>query len=230
MKSQLRERAIDLRLNRNLSYSRIKKAVPVSKSTLSYWLRNFPLSIKRINELKRAGWSKAQSKIEKFRTAMRRKRDREDQKVYEKYQRRFKKLTEETFFIAGLMLYLGEGSKTDYHTVKLSNTDPDIMQFFIRWLNEFLETPRERIKAALHLYENMDIEKEKSFWKHKLRLKERQFYKPWITKLRRSSFSYKESFRHGTCSVMIGGVKEKREVMMAIRAFVDKFKVEELGA
>lgn len=230
MKSQLREKVLQLRTKENLSYSGIRKRVAVSKSTLSRWLKEFPLSKKRINELKRNGWKKAEVKIEKFRASMRRKRNLKDREVYEKYRKRFDNLPKEAFFIAGLMLYLGEGSKSDYYNTSLANTDPKIIKFFIRWLNDFLEIPKEKIKAALHLYENMDIEKEKSFWERELGLREDQFYKPWITKLKKSSFSYKESFRHGTCSISVLGAEKKREVMMAIRAFLDKFQLKKTGA
>jgi len=44
------------------------------------------------------------------------------------------------------------------------------------------------MKAFLHLYESMDIEKEKEFWKNELGFSDHQFYKPYITKNKKSSF------------------------------------------
>jgi hypothetical protein len=61
----------------------------------------------------------------------------------------------------------------------------------------------------------MDIEKEKEFWKDELGLQENQFYRPSIRKLQKASFSYKESFRHGTCAIYVLGLEKKRELMMA---------------
>ena len=58
MHKALKEKAIRLRLEKQLGYSSIRKLVPVSKSTLSNWLRNFPLTEERIRELKKAGWPK----------------------------------------------------------------------------------------------------------------------------------------------------------------------------
>lgn len=51
MHSQLREQVIELRMEKNLSYGEIRKRLGVPKSTLSYWLREFPLSEERIKEL-----------------------------------------------------------------------------------------------------------------------------------------------------------------------------------
>lgn len=154
---------------------------------------------------------------------MRKKKEFENQKIYNKYQKRFTKLSKNVLFVAGLMLYLGEGSKLDYSKIALANTDPKIIKFFIQWMNEFIDIPKEKIKASLHLYENMDIKKEKKFWENELGLPETQFYKPEIRKLQKSSFSYRESFRHGTCSIYVLGVEKKREVMMAIQAFLNRY-------
>ena len=74
-----------------------------------------------------------------------------------------------------------------------------------------------------YIHENMDIEKEKEFWENELGLSKNQFYKPSIRKLEKASFSYRESFRHGTCAIYVLGVKKKQELMMAIQAFLDRY-------
>jgi len=222
MHSRLRERAIKLRIEEELSYLQIKKRLGVPKSTLSYWLREFPLSEERIKELKRKGWKKAEVKIERFRNTMRKKRKLQAQKVYNKYHKRFNKISEKMFFIAGLMLYLAEGNKKARYKIAFSNTDPKIIKFFAKWLVEFLHVNREEIKVQLHLYENMDIKKEKEFWRNELGFQENQFYKPEVRKLKKGSFSYRETSRHGTCDLYVMGGKRKRELMMAIQAFLDR--------
>ncbi|MEK7077160.1 MAG: hypothetical protein AAB967_02925 [Patescibacteria group bacterium] len=223
MHKALKEKAIRLRLEKQLGYSSIRKLVPVSKSTLSNWLRNFPLTEERIRELKKAGWPKFEARVEKYRATMKKKREMEDQKEYKTYTKRFsKKMSQESFFVAGLMLYLAEGSKTSNYTVSVANTDARVIKFFTKWLQVFFEVPKEKLKASLHLYENMAIEKEKDFWKNELGFDRSQFYKPYITTNKKSSFLYKESFRHGTCSVIFSNTRLKRKIMMAIKAYVDK--------
>ena len=223
MNSQLREKAVQLRLEKELSYGEIRKRLDVPKSTLSYWLREFPLTEEKILELRRKGWKKAEVKIERFRAAMRKKKEFKDREVYNKYLKRLARISEDAFFVAGLMLYLGEGGKANYTQISLANTDPKIINFFIKWIIDFLGVTKEEIKAELHLYENMDIEKEKKFWQNELGFQKNQFYKPEIRKLQKASFSYKESYRHGTCSIYVMGVEKKREIMMAIQAFIDKY-------
>jgi len=55
MNSQLRQQVITLRTKEELSYAEIRKRLGVPKSTLSYWLREFPLSKEKIKELKIKG-------------------------------------------------------------------------------------------------------------------------------------------------------------------------------
>lgn len=223
MHKELKAKAIKLRIENNLSYNAILTQVPVAKSTLSEWLKHFPLSKEKILELRREGWKKGEASREKFRETMRNKRNERMKKIYNVCIARMSKIPKDAFFVAGLMLYLGEGSKTNYSKIALANTDPRIVTFFTKWLKEFLSVPKGKLKVQLHLYPNMNIEKETEFWKNILGFKNEQFYKPYISKILRSSFTYKESFRHGTCSVYFGGVEKKSELMASIQAFIDLY-------
>jgi hypothetical protein len=225
MNATLHEQTIKLRLEENLSYSQIRKKLGVPKSTLSGWLKDFPLSEERIKELQREGWGKNQVKIERYRNTMREKRELKSQEVYNQQRKKLANISEDAYFVAGLMLYLGEGGKKDDSRITLANTDSRIIKFFVKWLADFFEIPKEKIRAQLHLYPNMDLNKEKKFWKDELEFAEAQFYKPYIGTLQKSSFSYRESYRHGTCSIYVMGVEKKRELMMAIKAFVDTYMI-----
>lgn len=230
MHKELKEKAIRLRLEDQLSYNAIRAQVPVAKSTLSSWLKQFPLSQERVTELKRAAWSKVEAKIEAYRNTMRRKKEVKEREVYEKYLRIFGDLPGQVMLTSGLVLYLAEGGKTSYYNVTLANTDPTIIKFFVQWLCVFFKIPKSKLRAHLHLYENMDTEKERRFWKNELGFEDYQFYKPYITRYKRSSFLYKESFRHGTCSIYLSGLEYKRELMMAIKALFDKMIRPSLGS
>lgn len=224
MNKKLRQKATDLRVNKNLSYTEIRKRLGVPKSTLSYWLREFPLSEERILELRRNGWKKGEAAREKFRSTMRKKKEEKAKEIYKQKFKEFKDISDDAFFTAGLMLYLAEGDKKVDSRINLANTDPEVIQFFIVWLDDFLDIDRNKIKIQLHLYENMDIVKEENFWRDVLSVDISQMYKTQVRKLKKSSFTYQGSHRHGTCSIYILGVESKRELMMSIRAFMDIYK------
>jgi hypothetical protein len=135
-------------------------------------------------------------------------------------EKAIKTLSDDAFFVAGLMLYAAEGSKKEAYHICVANTEGRIIKFFMEWLCKFFRIEREEFRAELHLYPTMDIPKEMLFWKTELGLEEGQFYKTQIRELKKSSFSYCESFRHGTCSLNVTSVKKKTEIMMAIKALM----------
>ena len=224
MKAKLRQKAIKLRTKDRLSYSGIQKRLNVSRSTLSYWLREHPLDETEIVKLRHCAWLKGEASRERFRNAMQKKREQLEREVYRQQRKRLANIKRESFFIAGLMLYLGEGDKKNRVRVGLANTDPTIIQFFVKWLKDFLGVDGQRIRAELHLYENMDIEAEKIFWEKTTGLSKKQFYKTQVRKLREGSFTYQGSQRHGTCSIIFTSVEKKREITMAIKAFLDLYQ------
>src|SRR3989338_8300785 len=114
-----RNKAIALRLT-GMSYTEIKNKLGISKSTLHYWLKEYPLSDERIRDLR--DWNA--QRIERFRKTMQRKREGRIRDVNEYVQKRIGALSKREFFVAGLFLYWAEGSKTSQSTTALTNTDP----------------------------------------------------------------------------------------------------------
>ena len=223
MKSAQRELAIELRLTHKLGYKAIAEQVKVSKSTLSRWLEDLPLSDERILELRREAWSRGEAKRERFRHTMRMKRDERDHEIYLTQKKKLSHISEQSLFIAGLMLYAAEGDKKSRAEIAFSNTDSVMVLFFARWLERFLGIEQSKLRIQLHLYENMDVHAEETFWKKQLGMSQRQLCKTQIRPLRPGKFSYREPFRHGTCKLYIGGVVKKAELMLSIRAFFDTY-------
>src|SRR3989344_1381905 len=221
MKAAERDRARELRIKYQLGYSSIAKQVSVSKGTLARWLKDLPLTENRILELRRKNWSKGEAHRERIRETKRKKREDRENKIYLKVKKQFAKISSQALFVAGLMLYHAEGDKKDHYHIGIANTDPQIITFFVWWLQEFMDIPKSRMKVQLHLYESMDLAKERKFWAKETGLPEKQFYKDQVRPLRPGSFSYSESFRHGTCKIYVYGLKESRELMLSIKAFFD---------
>jgi len=191
-----KEKAIKLRLQ-GKSYSQIKAKLIVSKSTLSSWLRVYPLSSGRISELRLNSFQR----IERYRNTMSKKRDEALDRVYEQVEKGIGSLTRRDLLIGGIFLYWGEGSKSSDCLTSVSNTDPNVLKFFIKWLSLF-EIKKKDLRIKLHLYKDMDISKELAFWKKELKLPISCFQKPYIKNSCLSGITYKNGFGHGTCNVI----------------------------
>lgn len=224
MKFKEREKALELRIKHQLGFGTIARKLKVSKGTLSRWLRDYPLSKDRIYQLRKDNWGSSEAKRELFRQTMRKKRDEKRESDYAIIRKKIGRLSRQSLFVAGLMLYLAEGDKkNDYH-IGLANTDPEIIRFFVWWLGEFFHIPKSRLRIILHLYSDMDLEKERKYWQSVVGVPREQFYKDQIRPIRPNSFSYSESFRHGTCKIYVHGVKDKTELTLSIRAFFDTYR------
>lgn len=213
-----RQKALELRIKRKMSYSQIKKALGASKSTLSYWLRDYPLAKERIRELR----GRSETRIEKFRETMRRKREKRLSRFYREEKKKWLPFSKRELFIAGLFLYWGEGTKATYHRVGLNNSDPKVVKFTLYWLTRVLKIPKGKLKAYLHLYRDMNIEAEMQFWSEQLGLPTTQFIKPYIKKSKKADIDHK-GFGHGTCGLYVYDTRLKERILMAIKTIAEYY-------
>ncbi|MFH1098691.1 MAG: hypothetical protein V1723_02100 [Candidatus Uhrbacteria bacterium] len=202
------------------SYSEIKRALGVSKGTLSRWLEDLPLSANRVRELR--DWN--QKRIERYRETRRKTREAILEHVYRIMRRRVLPLTKRDLFLGGLFLYWGEGSKTKWNAPSLSNSDPVIVRFFVTWVIQSLGIDRQKIRVRLHCYSDMDVQRERRYWSRAIGIPLVQFGKTYVKESTRSALSYKGGFGHGTCNVIVNNAAFGRSVIMGLRVLREQFE------
>lgn len=213
-----KQKVIELR-KLGQSYNQIKKTLNVSKSTLSGWLKDYPLSKERIRELR--DWN--EQRIEKYRETRRKQKEERLNKIYREQNKKIFPLNSRELFLAGLFLYWGEGTKSANARINISNTDPVMIEFFIYWCKKSLSVPVNKFRVYLHLYSDMDAEKELQYWSKMLNISRNQFTKPYIKNSLRSNINHKGSFGHGTCNVSVGGARLSEKILMSIKTISDYF-------
>lgn len=216
---KLRQKAIELR-QKGKTYSEIRRELKVPKSTLSDWLRKYPLTSEQIILLEKTRKKNKYLAIEKIRIAKQKKRDARILAAYEENKKKFLPLTERELVLAGMFLYWGEGQKRLNGPIGINNTDPKVVKFSLYWLTNSLKISKERIRVYLHLYKDMDIDSEIKFWSNELKIPLSQFSKPYIKESTRKGLTHK-GFGHGTCALVIGNVLLKEKIMMTIEALAD---------
>jgi len=214
-----REKALEMR-KREMSYSQIKKVLGISKSTLSYWLADYPLSKERIRELRDCN----EQRIERYRETMRKKRQDRLDVFYKQEKLKIFPINKKELYLAGLFIYMGEGAKSQsLKQLLISNTNPAIIKFFIYWAEKSLLISRDKMRVQLHLYSDMDINKEIDFWSTTLKIKKSQFIRPYIKESLSTRINHKGAFGHGTCNLRAGNVREAERVLMALKAIDDYY-------
>lgn len=200
-----------------MSYGQIKRILGVSKSTLSYWLRDYPLSEKRMKALQKVRADRSEFAIERFRATMRHKKEKRREELYKNQKRNILPLNKGEIFLAGLMLYWGEGTKGRMDALAIANSDPTVIKFFIYWLTNILSVPRNKIKIQLHLYSDMNIDGEIKYWSDILKISKKQFNRPYIKKTSSKRINHKGGFGHGTCQARIGDTLLAEKIFMSLK-------------
>jgi predicted transcriptional regulator len=213
-----KQRAIEMRKT-GMSYSQIKGVLGISKSTLSGWLADYPLTKERIRELR-----DCDQKIEKCRETKRKKKEARLSIFYNQEKEKIFPFGKKELYLAGLFLYWGEGAKSFLNgKLMVSNTDPAVIKFFMYWLKNSLGISKERIKVQLHLYSDMNIDKEINFWVETLKIDKKQFIRPYIKDSLHSGINHKGDFGHGTCNLGVSDARLFEKVLMGLKSISDYY-------
>lgn len=195
----------------------IKIELGISKSTLSNWLKDLPLSDKRITELQ----SNNQIRIEKSRITKQKKKDARRKDVYNKVATDIEN-SKDPEFVAGFYLYWGKGTKTSEYSVAITNTDPAIIRCFVVWLMKFGISPKN-LKIKLHIYTDQNEMELKKFWSKVTGIPEGNYYKSYSKQSSLKSKTYKGMFSFGTCSVIYHERDTYEYILEGIRYLRNKY-------
>lgn len=100
----------------------------------------------------------------------------------------------------GLGLYWGEGTKRNKNSVRLGNTDPDLIRHFISFLSVCFLCDQNRLKFGLQIFSDINPEESLDYWVKKLRVKRSQFYKPLVSQIIRKGTYLKKS-KYGVVTI-----------------------------
>ena len=155
---QYRAKATQLR-KAGFSYNEILQKIPVAKSSISHWCRYVNLT----NAQKRRIWDKGISGsiagIKSIQTEFWRKRCEafRDGVILSR-----KLAISNPKFVAGLMLYLAEGTKKS--SVVITNSDPRVIKYMVKWLKEFFAIKPKNLVMAIHIHSEQNEKIIKNYW------------------------------------------------------------------
>lgn len=153
MKKDLKNKSIELR-KKGLSYSEIIERVPASIASLSLWLKSVKLSKIQENHLKEKQVASAILGAQ----AKKNKRIILVQEIISESKKQVGKISQRELWLLGIMLYWAEGSKEKENNIgvgiQFSNSDPEMIRLFIKWLIEICGVDRKRIIFDIFIHEN----------------------------------------------------------------------------
>src|SRR3989338_3485612 len=167
-----KSKALKLRLQ-GRSYNEITALLGVPRSTLSGWFGNLeisPSARERISKRVHAGSLRGLIKKNKLQTHAAEQKARA---IRLQGAMQINNLSKSELRILGATLYWAEGYKRPIirngkartsHPVSLSNSDPFLVQAFLKFLRNVCEVPEEKIGAQLRIYEHQNAKNLLNFW------------------------------------------------------------------
>lgn len=177
-KLEEQNRARDLRAA-GWTYTEIAAELGVSKSSVSLWCRDVEVDVEawgarvlanRNFGARRRGPNRLQrAKVAQIEAGL----------DWGRHQ--LGQLTDRDLLVAGTALYAGEGGKTGVE-ISFPNSDPRMIQLFLRWLRTFFEIDEARLRVHLYLHEGLDLDAAVTFWSQVTGIPPSQFTKPYRAK------------------------------------------------
>lgn len=202
------EQAKELR-KRGFAYEEIAKIAGVSKSTVGLWFSRETWS----KDVTHANQKRASRENSKRISLLNKARGNQFKKLYAEAERsavtEFKHYKHNPLFIAGLMLYVGEGDNSQHHLIRIANSKPDIHRIFISFAKEYLGVSREKIRFWVLLYPDLDPLVTSRHWSKEIGIPLSQFHKYQVIKGK----SKKRTLHFGVGNTIIGGTVLKRKLL-----------------
>jgi transposase-like protein len=219
-KNQAHVEAVRLRKS-GKSITSIATRLGVSKSTVSIWCRDISLTEAQIREI--ASLSKHHATASLLRASeLQRKRRQLDISVQTmKGVKSVGKVSKRDIFSVGLGLYWGEGYKKGSQELGFTNSDPSIIRFYIKWLENIYSVEKNRLILRvsindLHLHR---VTKIQQYWSKVCGVSEKQFTKASIIHTASKQRPGTEDEYQGTLRVKVRrGTELRRQILGSISA------------
>jgi hypothetical protein len=216
----LQEKILKLRLQKK-SYREIAAILDIAKSTVGYWVADDPQSLAVKEELTQKNYVRSRVRLRRMIVSARARWAREHAETVRVAWEFFLAHARNPLFVAGLMLYWGEGDSKQKNPLRLSNTDCRMIASYVDFLRSLMHIPDEKIRVGLVLYPDLSDTACKKFWSDVTGLPEENFVKTQYIKGRHPT----KRLAHGICMVVVNKRSEKLKMLSWIDFFSKQYKM-----
>lgn len=209
-----KDKAFELRKS-GKSYREIRDEMRIPLATLSDWFRGETWSQDTRKRLTAAAQIHHTARI----VELDKVRGEHLRKIYEEARAEaredLKSYRYNPLFIAGLMLYWGEGDKATKSSVRLSNSDPLLVKLYVDFLEKVCRIPSEKIKAQMLIYPDIDRESNLRFWSFATGIPLSRFTKSVLIEGRHKT----KKLGQGVCTIVVSNSYFKAKMLEWLKLF-----------
>jgi len=178
-RKEMFSKAIKLR-KRGRSFREISELLNISKSTASLWTRGTILNskaIQRLEGLKELGRERSKQTKERQRTSAEKEISKKARIIVKNV-----KLNDSHRKIICSLIYWCEGGKNDGGRVNFTNSDPQLMRYFLKIFRKSFFLNENKFRALLHVHEYHEENRQVRFWSKITQIPIEQFSKSFHKK------------------------------------------------
>ena len=197
-----------------MSYKKIKRELGIPTSTLACWFKHELWSIEIRDRLASTESLAYPEKLKRLIAVVQQKYATLHESYRKEARDEFPSLKNNPLFIAGLMLYWGEGDKkVENSTTKLCNSEPSMIKVFYLFLTRVMKIPSEKIKFNLLLYPDLADMPMRNLWSVTTGIPLTQFKKSVYIQGRHPT----RRLSYGVGNIRVGGRKYKEKLLEWIK-------------
>lgn len=177
----------------------IVSEIGVAKSSVSLWVRDIVLTSEQQQTLSAKGISK--EIIERRRLTRLTRAEAKREVARSAAQQEIRSISDRELWIIGVMLYWGEGGKTQ-NMARFSNSDPRMITVMMRFFRKICAVPEEKFRCHIHIHPHLDHLEAERYWSAITGVPLTQFYKTY-RKMNPSSKHKRDTLPYGTLDVYV---------------------------
>ena len=216
MKLIEKEKARVLR-KKGYSINQIVEETGLSKASVSVWIRDIILT--NIQKKKLSERGRSVGSIEKRRVSRLFNENKKRQAIINIAKKDYTRISLDKLKLIGIILYLGEGAKTNKGTVSVAYSDPSVIKIMARFLREVCKVPESKLRGHIHTFAHANVEKTEKYWSQITKIPRKQFYKTYI-KPSAASLQKRKTLTFGTFDISVSDTK----LLLTILGWIEKIK------
>ena len=186
-----------LYVGRRLSMQEISNRLNCSVNQVAYWMKKYNIHRRSISE---GVYAKCNPGGDPFSV------------------RKIQSIADGILYGLGIGLYWGEGNKANQHSVRLGNTDPQLIKIFINFLERIYGIKKSKLQFGLQVFSDIPPEQALTFWQNLLHAEPQQFFKVTVT-TPRGLGTYQKKIKHGVLTVYFNNKKLRDIICGEIEKF-----------
>lgn len=217
MKTLEKVKAIELR-KQGKTYSEIQKIIPISKSCLSYWLRDTKLNMWQLKRIYQKNLEIRRKFID-YNQFKRKQAIATKNYISQLAQREIKRISRRELKLIGAALYWAEGTKISVRggLISFTNSDAVMIKLIMRWFREICKVPESKFRLRTQIHDHKRLETIEMYWSRLTGIPLRQFTAPILRISKTSQKKRGNILPYGVLNIRVSDVKLFSKILGWIR-------------